>query len=173
MLPLLTCSAEDILLPSTSTAISMSLDVPCMRSAAPPSQGILSERKPTWTGSGSCLVTPFAISRSSRSGRLACSLASAPDRAPTGSCVLPLYCVGSDTCSITTTNQRALFALHPAFFSDLLFGLQQLPDNQITCFSHGLLNMFEENLRSFIHPDKSPVCCDIMQQVRCVPADCR
>ena len=38
-----------------------------------------------WIGSGSCLVTPLAISRSSRSGRLACSRASAPLSAPTGS----------------------------------------------------------------------------------------
>ena len=49
------------------------------------------------TFSGSCFVMPFAISRSSRSGLLACSLASAPDRAPTGACFCPLNCVGSDT----------------------------------------------------------------------------
>ena len=54
-----------------------------------------------WTASGSCLVTPLAISRSSRSGRLACRRASVPDSAPTGLWFLPLYCVGSDTCAAT------------------------------------------------------------------------
>lgn len=53
----------------------------------------------TCTDSGSCLVMPLAISRSSRSGRLACSLARALLRAPTGACAPSLYCVGSDTCA--------------------------------------------------------------------------
>jgi len=56
-------------------------------------------RARAWMASGSCLVTPLAISRSSRSGRLACSRASVPDSAPTGLWFLPLYCVGSDTCA--------------------------------------------------------------------------
>ena len=66
------------------------------RPACPPTSSILAVA--LCTTPGSCLVTPLAISRSSRSWRLDCRRASALDNAPTGSWFLPLYCVGSETC---------------------------------------------------------------------------
>ena len=45
----------------------------------------------TWKASGSCLVTPLAISLSSRRGLLAWMRPRAPERAPTGACCWSLY----------------------------------------------------------------------------------
>mmetsp|Transcript_14551 Transcript_14551/g.24660 ORF Transcript_14551/g.24660 Transcript_14551/m.24660 type:complete len:206 (-) Transcript_14551:490-1107(-) len=68
------------------------------------------------SGSGSCLVSFFAVSRSSRRGREDCRRARVEERPPTGSCCCLLYCVGSDTCWLSLRITIMLESMKPAWF---------------------------------------------------------